>query len=260
MSCGRLRSRRGFTLIELLAVIATIGILAALLLPVLGRAKTKAQRTQCLSNLRQLGYSWTMYASENSGFLVESYPVDNPDVWVQGDVSTAAGAVNLENIRQGKLFLYSPSAAIYRCPADAGVTTVEGKKIRAVRSYSMNGFMGARDSKVGSIPANAVKYVSFFAKDSDVPKPSDLWVLLDEDERSINDGFFITDPEARVWIDFPAASAHRHSYSYEINFADGHSEAWTHKDPRTMRLGSHTTEQASNPDLKRLAASATVLK
>jgi prepilin-type N-terminal cleavage/methylation domain-containing protein len=260
MICGQKRFGRGFTLVELLAVVATIGILAALLLPVLGRAKIKAQRTQCLSNLRQLGYSWTLYAHENSGWLVQSHPDEIEGVWVRGDVSKLSDALNSDLIKQGKLFPYNPSLAIYRCPADAGVTTVEGKKVRTVRSFSMNAFMGARDPKFGSIPANAVRYVPFFAKESDIPKPSELWVLLDEDERSINDGFFVTDPEARVWVDFPAASAHRHAYSYELSFADGHSETWKQMDPRTGRVYKHKTEQASNADLKRLANATTVLK
>ena len=111
--------------------------MAALLLPVLSKAKIKAQRTSCLSNLRQLGYAWVMYKDDNNEFLAESYPVSNDDVWVKGNMTLSNEVGNVELIRQGKLYNYNQSVAIYHCPADQGVA-VNGVVTPSVRSYSMN--------------------------------------------------------------------------------------------------------------------------
>jgi prepilin-type N-terminal cleavage/methylation domain-containing protein/prepilin-type processing-associated H-X9-DG protein len=68
-SIGSFHDRRGFTLIELLVVIAIISVLAALLLPVLNRARTKAQAVICLNNLRQWGLATQLYASDHNDHL-----------------------------------------------------------------------------------------------------------------------------------------------------------------------------------------------
>ena len=267
MNLGRSNRRLGFTLLELLAVVATIATLAALLLPVLGRAKTKAQQASCVSNLHQLGLAWGMYYTDNGGRLAESYSFNNPTAWVQGDMSISSQATDESLIRKGSLYPYvyprGGAVSAYHCPADPGVS-VQGATIASVRSYSMNGFMGGRDPNIGPIPSipAASHYVAFFAKDSDLARahPSQLWVLLDEDEHSIDDGFFITDPSGRIWFDFPAASSRRHGFSYGLSFADSHSEIWQITDPRTRSLSHNPTEQAGNPDLEQLAAASTTPK
>ena len=68
-----LRRAAAFTLIELLTVIAVIGVLAAILIPAVGKVRERAHQTQCVSNLRQLAVAATMYASDHKG----DYPALN---------------------------------------------------------------------------------------------------------------------------------------------------------------------------------------
>lgn len=259
MNLGCAKRDRGFTLLELLAVIATIATLAAMLLPVLAKAKTKALQANCSANVHQLGLAWRLYQEDNGGWLVESYPYNNTNVWVLGDMTRSTEATNTDLIKAGKLYTFCRSSGIYRCPADPGVNA-EGVRVQNVRSYSMNSFMGGRPADSPVIPSTARNFVPFFSKESDIPRPSENWVFVDEDQRSINDGFFIIDPTARIWFDFPALSANRHNFGFTLAFADGHSEVWRSNDPRSQIVDHTGTEQTGNTDLRKLAQTAAVSK
>ena len=78
MSNHRPKTSRGFTLIELLVVIGVITILISLLLPALIQARHAAKTIVCLSNLRSIGMSLTLYMTESRGYSPESYRFEKP--------------------------------------------------------------------------------------------------------------------------------------------------------------------------------------
>jgi len=124
------RGSAGFTLIELLVVIAIIGILAGILLPVLGKAKESARQVQCASNLKQVGLAINMYASDNGG----SFPTGGSSA--TGIASSTTDAPN-ELYSLGKLFdQYVTDRKVFKCPSDTSVVDTIGNGVMTLLPYA----------------------------------------------------------------------------------------------------------------------------
>jgi len=181
---GRSTRKKGFTLIELLVVIAIIAILAAMLLPALGKAKEKAKRTQCMNQVRQIGIATMMYSDDNNGKLPPQHrvvdfasPAATFNLW-QGLVPYLGGQLN-----------NATKVQILACPSAKNSPTSPPTAVSET-SYRANQLVLDR-------------------KLTGIPRPSDV-VFIQEGQ--LRESVFITEPEWQNWTTFDGFYTQWHTF------------------------------------------------
>jgi prepilin-type N-terminal cleavage/methylation domain-containing protein/prepilin-type processing-associated H-X9-DG protein len=232
MNCGS----KGFTLVEMLVVLAIVGLMAALLLSALGKAKEHGRSTVCRNNMRQIALGFLMYAEDNGEIL--PWPGGTPDRantnpnysadWCAGGQSTINFSLSSTwsapgfgmNPECGSVFPYvmsqerhnydagfKQSFPPYMCPNSGTL----GEKQRA--NFSANGWMDpGKPFGSGVVPAKGVMTTA-------MTDPSRKVLLVNEDARAMLNPAF--EPGTATTLN----AFIRHLEHCNVAFADGHLES-----------------------------------
>jgi prepilin-type N-terminal cleavage/methylation domain-containing protein len=184
--------RKAFTLVELLVVIGIIALLISILLPALSKARESANRTACLSNVKQITLAFIMYTGENKGSFPFCALAATPQLsedWVWWTKS-AIPYIGEHGI--GPYLKLSPdNYKVLICPSDTTTFRVRGGANGFPFSYASNNLMtseyGNQGGSWGNIPAGTEKSV-IAAKITQVKQSAEKILIFEEDERTIDDG------------------------------------------------------------------------
>lgn len=200
-------------------VIFVLILLLAFALPFYERPRP-GMRTACLSNLKQLNLAWILYASDSSDKLITNRPYASVaelalDNWVAGVMDWTANPQNTNRdlLMVAALSQYIKNPQVYRCPDDKSEAAAGPR----IRSYAMNGFLG----NYSGTPAFPGWQPNL--KLTEIGRPTTTFVFVEEHPNSIDDGFFINNPnQTDAWTDLPSSNHDKKMAGF--GFADGHSE------------------------------------
>jgi prepilin-type N-terminal cleavage/methylation domain-containing protein/prepilin-type processing-associated H-X9-DG protein len=224
------KMRRAFTLIELLVVIAIIAILAAMLLPVLSKAKQRAWATGCISNLHQIGLGMKMFADDSG----ELYPESGTAIyWDKTDPTPPAGSGKPSWMQQ--IFSYVGSTNVYNCPGNVQLPP----QYQGPFNY-FNGCNAAFIATGGfaSVNNTAIRFPSAFVLGGDTAGTEDGRIIFDPLDADKDDytqncvGGAADDSLTEFW--------QIHFGGQNVMFADGHSKWYKGFNPAEMTFGYTT--------------------
>lgn len=273
-----------FTLLELLVVIAIIAILAAILFPVLDKAKQKALGLQCLNNLHQIAMGFHMYCDDNHGFFpinLSGSDSDQTENWVAGrmdDSSQNTNSAVLIDSRYSQLAVDVRNPALYKCPSDRSTQLPLLQGPPRVRSYALSGAIGCGDltgtaRTAGDLqtypPAPPATQWLVYAKENQMSGglgPADIYTFVDEHPDSIDDGVFgnvMTSSDTSTWVWWQDVPAKWHNNACPFIFADGHSEMHRWPNPGlipnvTYQYNLYNGSDTTDPDVQWVSAHATI--
>lgn len=272
------RSTGAFTLIDLLAVFAGLLIFGLLLTPALARTRLDTKSFQCMNNARQIAAALQTYAADHQDLLPPN-PDDGNSVaghnWCVGLAGVGGAAeFNPDALKNPSSTVVAPylrnELAVFHCPADLRLgrytgtdPTKAGTAVSSARSISLNAAVGTicpgYDAGTGHsgaprLAVNGPWLDNAHAHRRDSPyktfgkltsfttmRPAGIWLTMDEDPYSINDGNFALGMNTAEWIDFPGTA---HDFAATLSFGDGHVELHRWLDSRTLVVNGNVARRS----------------
>lgn len=209
---------RGFTLIELLVVIAIIAILAAMLLPALGKAKQKAWSASCLSNLKQIGLGLRMFADDND----DRYPQSGGSIrWNLTDPSSPT------NGWMQQIQTYVKNTNVFHCPGNA--------QLPSNNQSPFNYFNGVRAAYVAAGDQRAavnnrlIKFPVAYVLSGDTIDNAQFFLRDDDDKDDYSQNCV-----GGATNGTPAVEWQAHYRGQNLSFCDGHARWFKGYQPNEM--------------------------